>query len=130
MHELSIAEAILDAVRVEAEKRPGEHVAKVAVRVGALSGGEPDALSSGFECLVQGTDLAPLGLVIEHVPRRQRCPACDLTLDVADAKIDTASPRSEVGSPKSQTSGPGSRIPSPESAEPQLETGNENFGRA
>lgn len=88
MHELGIAEAILDAVRSEAEKRPGAHVAKVAVRVGALSGVEPEALTFGFDCLVRGTDLEPLALVIEHVPRRQRCPACNLAFDVPDAKIE------------------------------------------
>lgn len=91
MHELSIAEAILDAVRSEAEKRPGAHIAKVAVRVGALSGVEPDALSFGFECLVRGTNLEPLALVIEPVPRRQRCPACDLIFDAPDERTDTTS---------------------------------------
>ena len=95
MHELSIAEAILDAVRLEAEKRPGAHVAKVAVRVGALSGVEPDALSFGFACLVQGTNLAPLELIIEHVSRRQRCPSCDLTFDVPDERIEM-SPESNI----------------------------------
>ncbi len=62
MHELSIASAILDAVRKEAEKRPGVHVSKVGVRIGALSGVEPEALSFGFGALVQGTDLDPLAL--------------------------------------------------------------------
>lgn len=86
MHELSIAESILDAVREEAQKRPGAHIAKVAVRVGVLSGVEPEALSFGFDCLVRGTDLEPLALVIESVPRRQRCPACNLTFQVGDDK--------------------------------------------
>jgi hydrogenase nickel incorporation protein HypA/HybF len=99
MHELSIAESILDAVRVEAQKRPGAHVAKVAVRVGVLSGVEPDALSFGFECLVRGTELEPLALVIEPVPRRQRCPACDLTFDVSDDKNKGVG--SDVGAPQS-----------------------------
>jgi hydrogenase nickel incorporation protein HypA/HybF len=91
MHELSIASAILDAVRVEAEKRPGARVTKVGVQVGALSGVEPDALSFGFECLVKGTDLDPLALAIECVPRRQRCPACDFSFEAADG--DLACPR-------------------------------------
>jgi hydrogenase nickel incorporation protein HypA/HybF len=82
MHELSIASAILDTVRNEAEKHPGAHIAKVGVRVGALSGVVPDALSFGFECLVQGTDLEPLVLVIEPVPRRQRCSACAFAFEV------------------------------------------------
>jgi hydrogenase nickel incorporation protein HypA/HybF len=91
MHELSIASAILDAVRVEAEKRPGAHVTKVGVRIGALSGVEPEALSFGFSVLVQGTDLEPLALAIESVPRRQRCPQCDFTFEAPDE--DLACPR-------------------------------------
>jgi len=91
MHELSIASAILDAVRTEAEKRPGVHVTKVGVRIGAVSGVEPEALSFGFSALVQGTDLEPLELVIESVPRRQRCPQCDRTFEAADE--DLACPR-------------------------------------
>ena len=87
MHELSIADAILDAVRDEAEKRPGVHVTKVGVRIGALSGVEPEALHFGFTALVQGTDLESLELVIEHVPRRQRCPACDFTFEVAEDSL-------------------------------------------
>jgi hydrogenase nickel incorporation protein HypA/HybF len=95
MHELSIASAILDAVRVEAEKRPGAHVTKVGVRIGALSGVEPEALGFGFSVLVQGTDLEHLALVIEAVPRRQRCPACELTFEVAGD--DLACPRCASG---------------------------------
>ena len=91
MHELGIASAILDSVRSEAEKRPGAHITKVGVRIGALSGVEPEALSFGFSALVQGTDLEPLALVIESVPRRQRCPTCDFTFDVAED--DLACPR-------------------------------------
>lgn len=87
MHELGIATAILDAVRLEAEKRPGAHVTKVGVRIGAVSGVEPEALSFSFEVLVQGTDLEPLALVIEAVPRRQQCPACDITFDVAEDNL-------------------------------------------
>ena len=84
MHELSIANSILDAVRAEAAKHPGAHVAKVGVRIGALSGVVPDALSFGFECLVRGSDLEPLALEIETLPRRQRCPDCDFTFEAAD----------------------------------------------
>jgi hydrogenase nickel incorporation protein HypA/HybF len=84
MHELSIANAILDTVRKEAEKRPGIRVKKVGVRIGALSGVEPEALTFGFSALVQGTDLDPLALEIESIPWRQRCPDCDLTFDVKE----------------------------------------------
>ncbi len=101
MHELSIASAILDAVRKEAEKRPGGHVSKVGVRIGVLSGVEPDALSFGFGALVDGSELEPLALEIERVARSQRCPPCDFTFEVTDDRL--ACPR--CGSLETQFAG-------------------------
>jgi hydrogenase nickel incorporation protein HypA/HybF len=88
MHELSIANAILDAVRKEAEKRPGAHVTEVGVRIGALAGVELEALRFGFDVLVRGSDLDPLALVIEPVPRRQRCPQCEFTFEVREGNAE------------------------------------------
>ncbi len=87
MHELSIADAILDSVRAETQKRPGSHVVKVGVRIGALSGVEPEALSFGFNALVQGTDLEPLVLEVVSVPRRQRCPICTLNFEASEENL-------------------------------------------
>ena len=95
MHELALPTPFSTPYAVEAEKRPGAHVTKVGVRIGALSGVEPEALSFGFSALVQGTDLEPLELVIEPVPRRQRCPACDFTFEVAEDNL--ACPRCASG---------------------------------
>jgi len=87
MHELSIANAILDSVRAEGARRPGARFLKVGVRVGELSGVAPDALSFCFEALVTGSDLAPLALDIETRPRRQRCPECDRSFRVVDFDV-------------------------------------------
>ena len=76
MHELSIAAAILDAVRSEADKRPGAHVTKVGVRIGELSGVDPAALSFGWEVLVKDTVMEGLSLEIDYRKRVQRCTAC------------------------------------------------------
>ena len=87
MHELSIANAILDSVRAEGSRRPGARFSKVGVRVGELSGVASDALSFCFEALVAGTDLAPLALEIETRTRRQRCPECDCIFNVTDFDV-------------------------------------------
>ena len=87
MHELSIANSILDAVRAEAARRPGARLVKVGVRVGELSGIQPDALSFSFEALVRGSNLEPLALEIEDCPRRQRCPECGREFQVHDFDI-------------------------------------------
>lgn len=87
MHELSIANAILDAVRAEAARRPEARFLKVGVRVGELSGVEPDALSFSFDALVVGSELGPLALEIEACPRRQCCPQCGRIFRVHDFDI-------------------------------------------
>jgi hypothetical protein len=72
MHELSIANAILDAVRKERELLNGARVIKVGVRIGALAGVDPEALSFGFEVLVKDTDL-------DHCWRSKLNPPCAAT---------------------------------------------------
>jgi len=49
---------------------------KVGVRIGELSGVDPDALSFGFEALVKDTPLEGLVLEIDFRKRVQRCSAC------------------------------------------------------
>ena len=87
MHELSIAQSVLEAVRAEAERRPGARVCKVGLRVGELAGLDPEALRFGLEVLVRETDLEGLQLEIEHCPRRQRCPQCGNEFIARDYEI-------------------------------------------
>ncbi len=77
MHEIGIANSVLDAIRVESRRFPGGHIYKVGVRIGELAGVDPDALSFCFEALVRETELEPLVLEIEYCPRRYKCPACE-----------------------------------------------------
>ena len=84
MHELSIANSILEAVLKERERLNGARVTRVGLRIGALAGVDPGALSFGFEVLVKNTDLEPLPLSIEWIPRRHECPHCKHAFAVAD----------------------------------------------
>ncbi len=86
MHELSIATAILERVEQEAANRPGARITRVGVRVGELSGVDPDALSFGFEALVKGSSLEPLALEINFCPRRQQCRACGREFTAPDSE--------------------------------------------
>lgn len=76
MHEMGIANSVLDAVRAERLRFPDGHIYKVGVRIGELAGVDPDAMSFCFEALVRGTELEPLALEIEYCPRRYQCRAC------------------------------------------------------
>jgi hydrogenase nickel incorporation protein HypA/HybF len=76
MHELGIAASILESVEKEAVRHPSEHISKVGVKIGELSGVGRDALQFGFDVLVKDSDLEPLVLDVELIPRVQRCPKC------------------------------------------------------
>jgi hydrogenase nickel incorporation protein HypA/HybF len=76
MHELSIAESLLDAVRAEARKHPSGRVTRVGLRVGELAAVDPESLRFSFELLSRESELHPLELEIEFLRRRYRCPQC------------------------------------------------------
>ncbi len=84
MHELSIAMSVLESLKGEAARRPGSKFVKVGLRIGELAGIDRDALTFGFDALVKETEWQRLELEIESVPRRQRCPRCQLEFPVKD----------------------------------------------
>jgi hydrogenase nickel incorporation protein HypA/HybF len=88
MHELSIATSILEAVRKERRRLNDARITKVGVRIGELAGVDPEALNFSFEILVKGTDLEPLALDIEFLPRRHTCSECRHEFTVADYQFD------------------------------------------
>jgi hydrogenase nickel incorporation protein HypA/HybF len=74
MHELSIAEAIVD---VATRHAAGRRVVKVEVKVGHLRQVAPDSLHFAFGLVVQGMALDGAELVITHIPAFGRCRDCD-----------------------------------------------------
>jgi hydrogenase nickel incorporation protein HypA/HybF len=76
MHEMGIANSVLEAVRTEMERYPGMYPCKVGVRIGEMAAIDQDALRFCFDAIILETDLASLELGIEFCPRRHRCQAC------------------------------------------------------
>lgn len=76
MHELGIANSILDAVRTEAARYPGANFSKVGVKIGEMTAVDEEALRFCFEALTRNTDLQSLRLEIQLIPLRRRCGAC------------------------------------------------------
>ena len=68
MHEMGIANCILNTVHKEAALRPGMRVTRVGLRLGALSGVDTESLRFCFDALVLETELQPLELAIEQSP--------------------------------------------------------------
>jgi len=84
MHEMGIANSILDAVRTEMARYPGSYPCKVGMRIGEIAAIDEDALRFCFDAMIADSDLASLELEIEFCPRRHRCLACGTDFVVRD----------------------------------------------
>lgn len=82
MHEIGIAGSILDAVRAEAARHLNARPIRAGVRIGELSGVNPEALQFCFKTLVNDTDLQHLELNIEVCTRRHYCSVCQTEFSV------------------------------------------------
>jgi hydrogenase nickel incorporation protein HypA/HybF len=76
MHELTLAESIVNTVTRAIENRPQSRVLIVRVKIGELSEIVPDSLQFGFESLIIDTPLAGAKLEIEKVPIVGKCVKC------------------------------------------------------
>jgi hydrogenase nickel incorporation protein HypA/HybF len=76
MHELSIATEIIDIVDKEAARLHIARVGEINLKIGALSGVNPDALLFALEASTIGTPLEKVKVNIETVPVRGSCRAC------------------------------------------------------
>lgn len=65
MHEMGIANSILEAVATEMRRHPGSRASKVGVRIGELAAIDSESLRFCFEALLRDSDLEGLQLQIE-----------------------------------------------------------------
>lgn len=84
MHEMGIANSILEAVRSEMQRYPGSRPARVGLRVGEMAAIDEESLRFCFDALASGTDLAGLELAIEVCQRRHVCTECGKEFVVRD----------------------------------------------
>jgi hydrogenase nickel incorporation protein HypA/HybF len=76
MHEYSIVQALLERVEEEARARGASSVKRVEVRIGELSGVEPDLLRSAYQFFTERSVCAGSELAIRPVEARWVCPRC------------------------------------------------------
>lgn len=81
MHELSIAESVVEAVTRRAD---GRRVTCVRLEVGRLSGCFPDALRFSFDLVTEGTTAEGASLEIEEPAGRAECRTCAAVLELDD----------------------------------------------
>lgn len=84
MHEMSIAEGIVDIALQTLAANKGQVIHAIQLRLGVMSGVEPDALQFCFAAVTKDTAAANATLQIEMVPLRGRCLDCDYEFSVAD----------------------------------------------
>ncbi len=76
MHELSVCQALIGQIEDIARQHRATAVRRVSVRLGPLSGVEPDLLSQAFSLASAGTVAQNSRLEIERLPIRVRCESC------------------------------------------------------
>ena len=91
MHEVSVAQSLLNAIEAEADLYRITSVTKVQISVGALAGVQVDSLVFAFDLLKEGTVAAGAVLDVVHVPAKGVCDVCGL--DVEITSHFTACPR-------------------------------------
>ena len=84
MHEMGIANSVLEVVRSEMRRYPEARPAKVGLRIGEMAAVDQESLRFCFEALAAGTDLSDLKLEMEFCPRRHRCLDCGHEFRVED----------------------------------------------
>lgn len=76
MHEYSIVSSLLATAEAQARAHAATSIRRVSVRIGELSGVEPDLLTSAFELAREGTLCSEASLEVERVPVSWACRAC------------------------------------------------------
>ena len=86
MHESVVAWELLRTVEERARASGADRVVAVGVRIGALSGLVPEALSFAFEALQVDTFVAGAKLDIERIEALCQCERCGLVFPVEETK--------------------------------------------
>jgi len=76
MHELSIAQALVEQIEQVVVAEGATRATKVMIAVGALSGADPEALRAAFPLVAEGTAAEGAELIVEQVAARVHCSAC------------------------------------------------------
>ncbi|MDK2955927.1 MAG: hydrogenase nickel incorporation protein HypA/HybF [Desulfovibrionales bacterium] len=76
MHEMSVAQSILEIIRQELGKHGLSRLDTVVVKAGRLAGIVPDALLFAWEVLTKDDEFDGSKLVIEEIPLVLRCGSC------------------------------------------------------
>ncbi len=84
MHEMSIAQSLIDIIKEEMEKNSARTLRSVRLHIGQMSAVVPDALSFCFEVITTGTEMEGARLDMEVIPLEAFCRQCKDTFQIED----------------------------------------------
>ena len=84
MHELSIAQSILDIVNQHLPANNTTHVKSVKVKIGKLSNVLPDSLQFCFEAITKDSDFEKTQLILNIIPITIKCNDCNKLTEIND----------------------------------------------
>ena len=77
MHELSIAQSIVDIIQEEMGKHGAKTLKSVHLNIGEMSSIMHDSLSFCFKIITADTQLDGADLIMETIPLKGYCKSCD-----------------------------------------------------
>ena len=81
MHELSIAQNIVEIIHKNIPETEWERVASVHLNIGKVAGVIPDSLVFSFQAITAETQLSNAHLEVKSIPFRVLCNACGVTTE-------------------------------------------------
>ena len=84
MHEMSIAQSLVDIVKEEMVKNNAMVLKSIRLNVGQLSAVVPDSLSFCFEVITKETEMEGAELIMEVIPLEGLCRECNETFHIKD----------------------------------------------
>ncbi|MDT3706420.1 MAG: hydrogenase maturation nickel metallochaperone HypA [Thiobacillus sp.] len=83
MHELAVAQALVEQVDAVIDQHQAHGATLIRVRIGPLAGVVPELLASAFPLAAAGRRMQHAGLEFAHAPIRVRCQTCGAETEAA-----------------------------------------------
>ena len=87
MHEMSIAQSLIEILREEMERHDARVLRSVHLQIGQVSAIVPEALSFCFQVMAEGTEMEGAKLIMDVIALRGRCPECRREFEIVDYRF-------------------------------------------
>ena len=84
MHEMSIAQSLIEVVKEEMLKHDARTLRSVRLNIGKMSAIVPDSLSFCFTVITTGTELEGARLIMDVIPLRGFCNECKKEFEIKE----------------------------------------------